>query len=282
MAALKDKQNGDKFCRVTYNEITAPAIRKAFAEPREINQSTRWIPSRPAACWTASWATRSARCCGGASAAPPARGGCSRWRCAWCASASADPEFQAGGVLDPGREGAQAPGPARCLYRSARAHQRGEGRCAHGRAGPRHSADLEGRPAGAQIRAPRNLQAAPTVVHHQHAAAGGFPFLRFCPGPHNEAGAEAVRRRGFGRRRGGSHHVHAHRFSGHLAGGPAGGARVDRRKIRGRVSAGFSRPFTVAVAMRRRPTKPSGPPMWSARRTMWRPSWIQTNSSCTG
>lgn len=37
MAALKDKQNGDKFCRVTYNEITAPAIRKAFAEPREIN-----------------------------------------------------------------------------------------------------------------------------------------------------------------------------------------------------------------------------------------------------
>lgn len=39
MAALKDKQNGDKFCRVTYNEITAPAIRKAFAEPREINQN---------------------------------------------------------------------------------------------------------------------------------------------------------------------------------------------------------------------------------------------------
>ncbi len=37
MAALKDKQNADKFCRVTYNEITAPAIRKAFAEPREIN-----------------------------------------------------------------------------------------------------------------------------------------------------------------------------------------------------------------------------------------------------
>lgn len=37
MAALKDKQNPDKFCRVTYNEITAPAIRKAFAEPREID-----------------------------------------------------------------------------------------------------------------------------------------------------------------------------------------------------------------------------------------------------
>ncbi len=38
MAALRDKTNADKFCRVTYNEITAPAIRKAFAEPREINQ----------------------------------------------------------------------------------------------------------------------------------------------------------------------------------------------------------------------------------------------------
>ncbi len=38
MAALRDKTNGDKFCRVTYNEITAPAIRKAFAEPREVNQ----------------------------------------------------------------------------------------------------------------------------------------------------------------------------------------------------------------------------------------------------
>ena len=39
MAALRDKTNGDKFCRVTYNEITAPAIRKAFAEPREVNQN---------------------------------------------------------------------------------------------------------------------------------------------------------------------------------------------------------------------------------------------------
>lgn len=38
MAALKDKQNADSFCRVTYNEITAPAIRKAFAEPRQIDQ----------------------------------------------------------------------------------------------------------------------------------------------------------------------------------------------------------------------------------------------------
>ena len=38
MAALKDKQNADRFCRVTYNEITAPAIRKAFAEPRQIDQ----------------------------------------------------------------------------------------------------------------------------------------------------------------------------------------------------------------------------------------------------
>ena len=37
MAALRDKTNADRFCRVTYNEITAPAIRKAFAEPREIN-----------------------------------------------------------------------------------------------------------------------------------------------------------------------------------------------------------------------------------------------------
>ncbi len=37
MAALKDKQGAARFCRVTYNEITAPAIRKAFAEPREID-----------------------------------------------------------------------------------------------------------------------------------------------------------------------------------------------------------------------------------------------------
>ncbi len=38
MTALKDKGDApDRFCRVTYNEITAPAIRKAFAEPREIN-----------------------------------------------------------------------------------------------------------------------------------------------------------------------------------------------------------------------------------------------------
>ena len=34
---LKDKVPGDRFQRVTYNEITAPAIRAAFAHPGEIN-----------------------------------------------------------------------------------------------------------------------------------------------------------------------------------------------------------------------------------------------------
>lgn len=39
MAALTGKNDAPgKFCRVTYNEITAPAIREAFAHPREINQ----------------------------------------------------------------------------------------------------------------------------------------------------------------------------------------------------------------------------------------------------
>ncbi|MDY0149285.1 MAG: type I DNA topoisomerase, partial [Kiritimatiellia bacterium] len=36
--ALRGKGTNDKFMRVTYNEITAPAIRKAFEQPREINQ----------------------------------------------------------------------------------------------------------------------------------------------------------------------------------------------------------------------------------------------------
>ena len=36
--ALKNKVPADKFRRVTYNEITAAAIRKAFSEPGEINQ----------------------------------------------------------------------------------------------------------------------------------------------------------------------------------------------------------------------------------------------------
>lgn len=36
--ALKGKAPLEKFCRVTYNEITAAAIRKAFSQPREINQ----------------------------------------------------------------------------------------------------------------------------------------------------------------------------------------------------------------------------------------------------
>ena len=39
MAALKTKNDPRRYLRVTYNEITAPAIRKAFQEPREINQS---------------------------------------------------------------------------------------------------------------------------------------------------------------------------------------------------------------------------------------------------
>ncbi len=36
--ALQGKVPKEKFRRVTYNEITAPAIRKAFSEPREIDQ----------------------------------------------------------------------------------------------------------------------------------------------------------------------------------------------------------------------------------------------------
>lgn len=36
--ALQDGGGRDKFCRVSYNEITAAAIRKAFAHPGEINQ----------------------------------------------------------------------------------------------------------------------------------------------------------------------------------------------------------------------------------------------------
>ncbi|MDD4118616.1 MAG: type I DNA topoisomerase, partial [Kiritimatiellae bacterium] len=36
--ALRGKDADDKFLRVTYNEITAPAIRKAFDHPGEINQ----------------------------------------------------------------------------------------------------------------------------------------------------------------------------------------------------------------------------------------------------
>ena len=39
MHALKVKGEQRSFQRVTYNEITAPAIRKAFAEPREIDQN---------------------------------------------------------------------------------------------------------------------------------------------------------------------------------------------------------------------------------------------------
>ena len=44
--------------RVTFSEITEPAIREAFANPREIDIATSWMPSRPAASWTASSATR--------------------------------------------------------------------------------------------------------------------------------------------------------------------------------------------------------------------------------
>ncbi|MFH0909442.1 MAG: type I DNA topoisomerase [bacterium] len=39
MAALKEKKNPKEFLRVTYNEITAPAIREAFAHPRKIDQN---------------------------------------------------------------------------------------------------------------------------------------------------------------------------------------------------------------------------------------------------
>jgi DNA topoisomerase-1 len=38
MHALKSKVPEDRFCRVTYNEITASAIRKAFSEPGRIDQ----------------------------------------------------------------------------------------------------------------------------------------------------------------------------------------------------------------------------------------------------
>jgi DNA topoisomerase-1 len=53
-----------KVKRITFNEITKTAVMKAIARTRARSTSTWWMPSRPAACWTAWWAMSSAPCSG--------------------------------------------------------------------------------------------------------------------------------------------------------------------------------------------------------------------------
>ena len=68
--------------RVTFNEITKKVVQESIAAPRHIDQDW-WTPSRPGACWTASWAIASRRCCGRRSVGASPRAGCNRWPCAW-------------------------------------------------------------------------------------------------------------------------------------------------------------------------------------------------------
>ena len=75
-------------CRVTFSEITEPAIREAFAAPARDRPRISSTPSRRGGSWTGSSATRSARSCGARSgpASPP--GASSRSRSGSSSSAS--------------------------------------------------------------------------------------------------------------------------------------------------------------------------------------------------
>jgi hypothetical protein len=66
-AMLEDKRalKGVDVQRITFNEITRTAVQL----------------------WTIWWGSPSRRCCGASCLAAAVRGACSRWRCAWCASA---------------------------------------------------------------------------------------------------------------------------------------------------------------------------------------------------
>jgi hypothetical protein len=99
-----------------------------------------------------------------------------------------------------------------------------------GRAGARH-AGRPGGPADAGLQIiRREISKRPRRRLSPARCSRRVPrFLGFAPSPHHEDRAEAVRRRGFRRRRGGPHHLHAYRFGGHLAGGPAGGAEFIHR-----------------------------------------------------
>ena len=82
--AMKDKPVE----RVVFNAITKDAVLDAMRHPRQID-STWSTPISPGARSTTWSASRSRRCCGGSSPVPARRAGCSRWRFAWSATASA-------------------------------------------------------------------------------------------------------------------------------------------------------------------------------------------------
>ena len=81
--ALKDKP----VSRVVFNAITKQSVLDAMATSAR-RSTRRWsTPIWPAARSTISSASRSRRCCGASCPAPARPAACSRWRCAWSATA---------------------------------------------------------------------------------------------------------------------------------------------------------------------------------------------------
>ena len=202
--------------------------------PSARRSTTRWsTPISPAARSTISSASRSRRCCGASCPAPARPAACSRWRCAWSATARTRSRPSARANTGRSRSRWRPPSGGRFVARARRLRRqearpprhprRGDGatrsrrRCAPG---DFRVASVEAKP----VR--RNPSAA---LHHLDAAAGGLAQARLLRRAHHAGRAAPLRGRRDRRRDGRPHHLHAHRRRADRAGGDRGDARARSR-----------------------------------------------------
>ena len=227
----------DRTSRVTFSEITEPAIRAAFAAPRSINgdlvdaQQTRRIVDRLVGYTLSPLISRKVR------------SGLSAGRVQSVAVrlvVEREREIRAFAgrrVLD---DRGFAPGAGRHALRGgARADRRAQaghlGR--RDRAPPRRGAPRQ--PARGPRRHGQDVEAqSRSAVHHVDPPAGGEPQARLQPEADHVGRPASVRGRGDAGRAGRAHHLHADGLGGALRPGARRGAHGDRRAVRAGVRRG--------------------------------------------
>jgi DNA topoisomerase I len=219
--ALRGKDSNDKFCRVTYNEITAPAIRKAFGNPGEINQrrvdsqQARRILDRVVGYKVSPMLWRRIP---GASSAGRVQSVALRLV---CEREKIIRDFQPEPYWVLGVKAAKRIGSPRPVYRHPGEAQRREGGGQGRGAGAAPDGGTEAARAAGRRCGPQGApQECPAAVHHQQPAAGRQRALGLFAVAHHAHRPEALRRRGSRARIGlGLDHLHAHGFVHHRQGG---------------------------------------------------------------
>ena len=272
----------DRTRRVTFSEITEPAIREAFANPRDIDQNlvdaqqTRRIVDRLVGYTLSPLIGKKVQrgLSAGRVQSVAVRLVVEREREINAFTAREYWTIQAI-LVDRGRR--DLPGRTRPhRRRSARHPGRGGLRCAR-RGDPRAA------PGRHQARDAHPEAIARRAVHDVHAPAGSEPSARLQPEADDVGRPATLRRRRDARGSRRPHHLHANRLHGHRRRGDGRGPRRHRRALRRAVHDAEGPGLQDEVEGR-----PGGPrvgparPASGATRTRWPPSSSRTRRACTG